>query len=194
MVCPRCGSQNVAQARLCSVCGVTLLPIAPPSADPDIEPRTGQTQNLGALPPLPAEPYTKQFYEHQPDIQEPWNPLMYSNKPGNIQAIAVMCLIDGILNLIWGVTLISTFCLAPLGLYAFALGILEIVYSTKLFATPITAREPNKILAWMQIGNIFTGDFISLTVGVLSLMFYNDVNVQHYFREAAARQPIQPVK
>jgi hypothetical protein len=188
MLCPRCQSQHVAQARFCVVCGAALLPVAPPPSG--VEPAVGPTVRLSA-PPEPSAPQTpplvQQIYIQQIYTQQPVVVMSPPEKPGYIQAIGVMCLIDGILNLGWGVGLISTICFAPLGLYAFALGIFEIVHSTKLLSNPITAKEPNKVLAWMQIANVLTGDIISLTIGILSLVFYNDPKVQRYF-EYAARQ------
>jgi uncharacterized membrane protein HdeD (DUF308 family) len=102
-------------------------------------------------------------------------------KPGKVQAIAIMCLIDGILNILWGIGLIFTLCGAPLGIYALILGIFEIIYSIKVLPDPIKTNKPNKTLAIMQIVNIITGDVISLIIGIITLVFYNEPAVQQYF-------------
>jgi hypothetical protein len=115
-------------------------------------------------------------------------------KPGYVQAIAIMCLVDGILNILWGGGLALTFtlglvtvCCAPLGLYPVVLGIFEIVYATQILPDPIRAAKPARYLAIMQIINIISGDLISLAVGIISLVFYNDPRVQAYFDRCAPR-------
>jgi hypothetical protein len=109
-------------------------------------------------------------------------------KPGYVQAIAIMCLVDGILNILWGGGLAVIFlcgcftaCLAPLGIYPVVLGILEIIYATKLLPDPIRPVRPAQYLAIMQIINIILGDVISLAVGIISLVFYSDPKVKAYF-------------
>ena len=113
----------------------------------------------------------------------------YPPKPGKVQAISIMCLVDGILNILWGLGLASTICLIPLGIYAIVLGILEIIYATKVLPDPIMVGAPNKTLTYLQIANIITGDVISLTIGIISLVFYNEEPVKAYFDDMAARLP-----
>ena len=115
-------------------------------------------------------------------------------KPGYVQAISIMCLVDGILNILWGgglaVILICgcfTVCFAPLGIYPLVLGILEILYAVKLLPDPIQSVRPAQYLAIMQIINIITGDVISLAVGIISLVFYSDPKVKAYFDAMQAR-------
>ena len=124
-----------------------------------------------------------------PSLPEP----VALQKPGYVQAIAIMCLVDGILNILWGGGLALTFtlglvtiCCAPLGLYPVVLGIFEIIYATQILPDPIRAAKPARYLAIMQIVNIITGDVVSATVGILSLVFYNDPRVQAYFARRAA--------
>jgi hypothetical protein len=119
-------------------------------------------------------------------------------KPGKVQAIAIMCLVDGILNILYGGGLtvgflagMVTACCTPLGLYPIVLGILEIIEATKLLADPIRTDRPARWLAVMQIVNIISGDVISLVVGILSLVFYNEPEVVAYYA-AAGRGPDQP--
>jgi hypothetical protein len=115
-------------------------------------------------------------------------------KPGYVQAIAIMCLVDGILNILWGGGLALIFlcgcftaCLAPLGVYPVVVGILEILYATKLLPDPIQPVRPAQYLAIMQIINTILGDFISLAVGIISLVFYSDPKVKAYFDAVQAR-------
>lgn len=108
-------------------------------------------------------------------------------KPGKVQAIAIMCLVDGILNLLLGmgvgVTLLfTTVCCAPIGAYPIVLGILEIIYAAKLLPdAPKQDVRPAQYLAVMQIINIVTGDVISLVVGILSLVFYGEAEVKAWY-------------
>ena len=110
-------------------------------------------------------------------------------KPGYVQAIAIMCLMDGILNVLVGVGLVVGLlcsvlfaCCAPLGVYPLVLGILEIVYASQMLAEPVCAARPARYLAIMQIVNIVCSGVISMVIGILSLVFYNDAKVKEYFR------------
>lgn len=103
------------------------------------------------------------------------------NKPNHLQTIGLMCLGDSILLILW-ITMSGFVSLIPLGgLYMLAISILNIKYANKLLSNPIKAREPNKLLAWMQIFSLFTGDVVSPIVGVLSLFLYRNQAVEHYF-------------
>lgn len=113
-------------------------------------------------------------------------------KPGKVQAIAIMCLIDGILNILWGIGLACGLALSlygiicsPVGLYPVVLGILEIIYASQLLADPPRAGRPAQYLAIMQICNILLGDVISVVIGILSLVFYGDYEVKDYFGKIA---------
>jgi hypothetical protein len=117
------------------------------------------------------------------------------SKPGKVQAIAIMCLVDGILNILWGlgliVSLLATIVCWPIGIYPIVLGILEIIYAAKLLPEPPTTRQPAKYLAIMQICNIIVGDFISLVVGIVSLVFFNDPEVVSYFASVSIEPPAE---
>lgn len=127
-------------------------------------------------------------------------------KPGKVQAIAIMTLVDGIVNVLYGfflavlilvvggtaaVTFIAaTFglgaicapiaCILPLlGLLPITLGIFEIIAGAKLMRIP--PRKFNvKLIAILQIVNIITGAVWSLAVGILNLVFYNEPENQSY--------------
>jgi hypothetical protein len=116
-------------------------------------------------------------------------------KPGYVQAIAIMCLVDGILNVLAGFGLVvgllcSVFlaCCAPLGVYPLVLGILEIVYASQLLPEQVCAVRPARYLAIMQIVNIVCSGVISLVIGILSLVFYSDAKVTEYFRAVECRR------
>jgi hypothetical protein len=118
-------------------------------------------------------------------------------KPDKVGAIAILCLVDGILNVVFGISWvfgISVFgastcglgcILIPLGAYPLVLGILEIVYASKLLPDPPTAGEPARWLAVMQIVNVLWGQVISLVVGILLLIFFDDPEVRAYLARFA---------
>jgi hypothetical protein len=116
-------------------------------------------------------------------------------KPGYVQAIAIMCLVDGIVSLLFGVGAalvlvcgVITVCCVPIALYSVVLGILEIGYASQVLPDPIRATRPATYLAVMQIINIINWDPIALTIGILSLVFYNDAQVKEYFRAVECRR------
>jgi len=66
---------------------------------------------------------------------------------------------------------------------------LEIIYASRLLADPVKVNRPAQYLAIMQICNIALGDPISLVIGILSLVFYNDPVVKDYFNRLAGGPP-----
>lgn len=118
-------------------------------------------------------------------------------KPGLVTAIAVMTLISGIVNLFWGyvasASAIGSFfgiiCL-PITILPTILGVFEIVYAAKLLSTQPEPLQPSTSIAIFQILTILVGNIFSAIVGILLLIFYNDVTVRNYFaRLNATRMP-----
>jgi hypothetical protein len=112
-------------------------------------------------------------------------------KPGKVTAIAIMTLVSGILNCLWGLSagvsiFVGNFFACYWAPYTITLGILEIIYSAKLLGQNPINVKPANYLAIMEIVNIttlnayqfFIGDVV---VGVLSLVFYSDPEVKAYF-------------
>lgn len=118
-------------------------------------------------------------------------------KPTLVHVIAWMTLASGIVNLIWGVaaagtvlsTVIGVVCV-PLAILPTVLGIFEIVYAAKLMSTPPQPVTPSTNLAILEIICVVVGNVFSVVVGVLALVFYNDVAVREYF--ARLNQPAEP--
>ena len=117
-------------------------------------------------------------------------------KPGKVQAIAIMCLVDGILNILIGCSVslilicgIVTICCIPIGIYPIVVGIFEIIYATKILPDPIRAFKPAQYLAVMQLVNFICAGIISLVVGILSLVFYSDAEVKAYFAAVGQQSP-----
>jgi hypothetical protein len=111
-------------------------------------------------------------------------------KPTLVNVIAWMTLASGIVNLFWGLgvsltVLVSTIgfgliCL-PLTILPTILGIFEIIYAAKLLSTPPQAVRPSTNLAILEIVCILAGNIFSVVVGILALVFYNDLTVRDYF-------------
>ena len=121
-------------------------------------------------------------------------------KPGQVQAIAIMTLISGILNILvalgWTVTAvfsiiptvgISLLCV-PVTILPGVLGIFELIYAANLMASPPKPTRPSQAIAIMEIICILSGNPYPLVVGILALVFYNDPAVQAYFAQLNASQ------
>ena len=111
-------------------------------------------------------------------------------KPQLIMTIAIMTLISGILNILWGLGLtaaivLGTFFLgivcAPVTILPAALGIFEVVYALKLLSDPPQPVQPSQPIAVVEIVCIIAGNIISAGVGILVLILYNDPIVKNYF-------------
>ena len=112
------------------------------------------------------------------------------SRPGMVQAIAIMTLINGILNILAAIGITATVVLgtlgigllcAPITISPLALGIFEIIYATNLLANPPKVKQPNQLIAILEIACIIIGNVVSLVVGILALVFYNDEEVKAYF-------------
>jgi hypothetical protein len=109
-------------------------------------------------------------------------------KPGLVTAIAVMTLTSGIINLFWGFvasatvlsTIIGVVCL-PIAILPTILGIFEIIYAARLLSVQPQPTQPSTSIAIFQILTFLLGNVFSMVVGILALVFYNDVAVKNYF-------------
>jgi hypothetical protein len=99
-----------------------------------------------------------------------------------------MTLASGITNIFWGFiasatalsTLIGVICL-PITILPTILGIFEIVYSAKLLSAQPQPVQPSTSIAVFQILTFLMGNLFSMVVGILALIFYNDLSVKEYF-------------
>jgi len=109
-------------------------------------------------------------------------------KPTLVSVIAWTTLTSGIVNLFWGIaasgtalaTIVGIFC-TPLTILPTILGVFEIIYAAKLFSNPAQPVQPSTNIAIFEIACIVTGNVFSMAVGILSLVFYNDMVVKEYF-------------
>jgi hypothetical protein len=113
---------------------------------------------------------------------------IYHQKPGKVQAIAIITLINGILNILAGISITFAFVLstwgfglicAPITILPSVLGIFEIIGASKLMANP--PRKFNvQTIAILEIIGIIIGNVPSLVIGILNLVFYNDPETRFY--------------
>jgi hypothetical protein len=122
-------------------------------------------------------------------------------KPGKVQAIAIMTLIDGILNALmaisWAVIILTgaiaslgvALLCCPIAIYPAVVAVFEIIYATKIMPEPPKTNEFPKYLAILQIINIVCGGILSIVTGILALVFANDPEVMGYFASVEPQQP-----
>lgn len=129
-------------------------------------------------------------------------------KPGLVTAIALMTLVSGIINLFWGFvasatalgTIIGVVCL-PITILPTILGVFEIIFAAKLLSAQPQPVQPSTSIAVFEILTFMMGNVFSMVVGILVLIFYNDLTVKDYFARlnaapvivSAPAAPIAPV-
>jgi hypothetical protein len=130
-----------------------------------------------------------------------------NEKPGMVTAIAIMTLVNGILNIFWGLgltaavvfgTLFIGIICAPITILPSVLGIFEVIYALKLLNNPPQPVQPSQAIAILEIVCILAGNVLSAVVGILVLVFYNDPQVKAYFEmlnssPMPAPQPVKPI-
>ncbi len=116
------------------------------------------------------------------------------HKPGKVQAIAIMTLVSGILDILLGLGvaggLLWTVVCWPIAAYPITLGILEVIYASKLLSSLPNPVQPARYIAIMQICNILFGAVHSLVIGILALVFYDDLEVKAYFASLPAQMQV----
>jgi len=139
------------------------------------------------------------------EFQEKYMNTQFANqqKPTLVNVIAWMTLASGIVNLFWGLGLTLTIVLGtigigiictPLTILPTALGVFEIIYAAKLMSNPPQAMQPSNTIAILEIVCILAGNLFSVVVGILALVFYNDLTVRDYFaRLNGTLAPVAPV-
>jgi hypothetical protein len=118
-------------------------------------------------------------------------------KPTYVNVIAWMTLVSGIVNLAWGLIATLSFwwtivCI-PFLILPTVLGIFEVIYATKLLSNPPQALQPSRNIAILEIIAVLAGNVFSVVVGILALVFYNDVTVQEYFARLNGTELLAPV-
>ena len=121
-------------------------------------------------------------------------------KPTFVNVIAWMTLASGVVNLFWGLGLSLTGLLSIVGIICIPfmllptiLGVFEIIYAAKLMSNPPQTVQPSTTIAILEIVSALVGNFFSVVVGILALVFYNDVTVRDYFARLNGAEPLAPV-
>jgi len=126
----------------------------------------------------------------------------YDENPGLVKTIGVMTLINGIVNIFWGLgittgvvlgTLFIGLICAPITILPTVLGIFEVIYGLKLLSNPPQPVKPSTTIAILEIVCVLAGNVFSMIVGILALVFYNDEQVKNYFnRLNQVPHPVAP--
>ncbi len=117
-------------------------------------------------------------------------------KPGKVQAIAIMTLVGGILATLASVGILGYIglvgvasmgvglvcCLWPGPYYSLVVGIMGIVKGSQLLGDNAHRSTAPTAIAVMQIINVINGDFVNLTLGILTLVFLSEPEVKRFFR------------
>jgi hypothetical protein len=121
-------------------------------------------------------------------------------KPTFVNVIAWMTLASGVVNLFWGLGLSLTGHLSIIGIICIPfmllptiLGVFEIIYAAKLMSNPPQTAQPSTTIAILEIVCALVGNFFSVVVGILALVFYNDMTVRDYFARLSGTAPLAPV-
>lgn len=108
-------------------------------------------------------------------------------KPGKVQAMEVMLLVNGVLNIILGISLITgafssflgVLCL-PLSILPAVLGVFEVIYGYRMISQKPVKSKDLKVIAICEIVSILYGNVISMVVGILNLAFLDENQVKQY--------------
>ena len=130
----------------------------------------------------------------EPRFANPQNPTL-------VNVIGWMTLASGIVDLFWGIiasltalaTIVGIVCI-PFTILPTILGVFEIIYAAKLLSNPPQPVLPSTNIAVLEIVTILVGNLFSMVVGILALVFYNDLVVKDYFaRLNGMPAPVTPV-
>lgn len=111
-----------------------------------------------------------------------------NTKPVKVQTMAVLVLISGVINILWGgilallgvISIVGILC-APLLILPMILGVFELIYALNLLADPPKVAKPSQVIAILEICNLIFLNIFSVVVGILSLIFINEEEIKDYF-------------
>jgi hypothetical protein len=106
-------------------------------------------------------------------------------RPGKVQAIAIMTLIGGIYAILHflggGAASYGICCLWPGLYYALVVGILAIIKGSQLLGQDARLQPPPKTIAILMIIEIINIDIICTVLGIIILVFCGDPEVEDFF-------------
>jgi hypothetical protein len=181
----------------CPSCGRTFA--APDSLDDAPSPRRPQPEREPEPEPLPRRRYDdrddyrergrRPADDYRDDYEEDYDPgRRGSERPGKVQAIAIMTLVGGILAVLLGLWLLMigaftcVFLFWPGTYYSLVVGILAIIKGSQLLGAEARRQAPPQAIAIMQIVNVVNGDLANCVMGILTLDFLSDRSVSRYIR------------
>jgi hypothetical protein len=118
-----------------------------------------------------------------------------STRPGKVQAIGIMNVVDGLVNIVWspvlgsiifgfGAMTLGIGCLLlPLAILPMVTGVLALISGIRLLTDTPPRVRPSSGVPILQIVNVLSGNVISLGVGIAALVLYGDPEVKDYFSE-----------
>lgn len=115
-------------------------------------------------------------------------------RPGLVTTLAALTMASGILNLLLSLAIttlivigtigIGLLLCAPVTLLPAVLGVFEIIYAARLFSEVQLPPRPNQVLAYFEIATLLFANLISMAVGIIALVIYNDAGVKAYFNRS----------
>ncbi|HTU90835.1 MAG TPA: MJ0042-type zinc finger domain-containing protein [Gemmataceae bacterium] len=177
--CPSCSHTFTAPE---SVEEPPRRPSAPPPDDYDDKPHASKRR-------VPDDDNNEDHDDERPHSRR------LRDKPGKVQAIAIMMLIGGILATLHAACVLAYFgfigvlsmgigllcCLWPGPYYGLVMGIMAITKGTRLLGEKAHRETPPYGIANMMIINIINLDIVNLTLGIIVLVFLVDEEVKDYF-------------
>jgi hypothetical protein len=177
------------QAVKCPACHHTFL--VPETGVDSIPP------SASAIPPPEVPPFQQPVYAETTAYERQNYPLGRNDypgdslwrqdgteKPGKVQAIAIMTLAGGIFAILVGMGWACS-CIGlafPPTYYSFVVGIMAIRKGADLLSDTAYREKPPTTIAVMQIVNIISVDVVNLALGIITLVLLGDRDVKAYFR------------
>jgi len=112
------------------------------------------------------------------------SPATNTRRPGLLTALAYLTLSSGVVNVLWGAVAFSNFIgvlCAPVTVLPIILGAFEVIYAARLLSLQSRPLLPSPSIAKFEILCLLFGNVFSMVVGILALVFYNDLQVKAYF-------------
>jgi GYF domain 2 len=108
-------------------------------------------------------------------------PRRKKEKPGQVQAVAIMLLVGGIFGLLMAITMGGlTCCVWPAIYYEIVWSILALIRASNMLN--VDDQGPPRTLAIMQVITILNGDIVNCVLGIVSIIMLNDPKVVEHYR------------